>query len=74
VGFGASGHPVIEPNYFLVHDQSQRFFDRPSVDAMLSSGWTVLSIEHQTTTKYVQTRALWEVMAQTAAGSSSGFS
>lgn len=64
--FGASGHPVIEPNYFLVDDRPKRFFDRPSVDALFSSGWTVLSMEHQTTKKYVRPKALWEVVVQPA--------
>ncbi len=70
--FGASGHPVIEPNYFVVDGQPKRFFDRPSVDALFDSGWAVLSTEHQTTTKYVRSKALWEVVAQKAAESSSG--
>lgn len=64
--FGASGHPVIEPDYFLVDGQPKRFFDRQGVDALFGSGWTVLSIEHQTTKKYVRSKALWEVVAQRA--------
>lgn len=62
--FGATGHPVIEPNYFRVDDQPKRFFDRPSVDALFGSGWHVRSAEHQTTMKYVQPKALWEVVAE----------
>lgn len=70
--FGATGHPVIEPNYFLVDGQPKRFFDRPSVDALFESGWAVLSTEHQTTKKYVRSKALWEIVAQKLAASSSG--
>jgi SAM-dependent methyltransferase len=69
--FGASGHPIIEPHYFLVDDQPKRFFDRPSVDALFDSGWAVLSTEHRTSKKYVRSKALWEVVAQKAAESTS---
>lgn len=70
--FGATGHPVIEPNYFLVDGQPKRFFDRPGVDALFESGWAVLSTEHRTTKKYVRSKALWETVAQKVAASSSG--
>lgn len=62
--FGAIGHPAIEPNYHLVDGQAKRFFDAASVDRLFASGWTVLSKEHHTTRKYVQIKALWEVVAR----------
>lgn len=65
--FGAQGHPAIEPHYFLVDGQPKRFFDRPGVDALFGSGWTVLSTEHHSTRKYLRSKALWEVVAQAAA-------
>ncbi len=64
--FGASGHPDIEPNYFLVDGQPKRFFDRPGVDALFDSGWVMLSTEHQTTRKYVRSKALWAIVARKA--------
>lgn len=62
--FGAEGHPEIEPNYFRVDGQPKRFFDEASVQALFADGWKVLSQEHQTTAKYIRTKALWEVVAQ----------
>lgn len=70
--FGATGHPVIEPNYFLVEGQPKRFFDRRGVDTLFESGWAVLSTEHHTTTKYARPKALWEIVAQKVAASSPG--
>lgn len=64
--FGAEGHPEIEPNYCLVDGQPKRFFDEKSVDLLFAEGWNVLSKTHQTTNKYVRTKALWEVVAQRA--------
>ncbi|MBI3101189.1 MAG: class I SAM-dependent methyltransferase [Burkholderiales bacterium] len=62
--FGAAGHPEIEPNYYLVDGQPKRFFDENSVAELFASGWKVLSKEHQTTNKYIRSKALWEVIAQ----------
>lgn len=66
--FGASGHPLIEPNYFMVDGSPKRFFDRAAVDALFSRGWTVRSCEHFTTRKYLRAKALWEVVAERAGG------
>jgi SAM-dependent methyltransferase len=62
--FGATGHPAIEPNYYLVDGQAKRFFDEQGVDELFATGWKVLSREHQTTNKYVRKKALWEVVVQ----------
>ncbi len=62
--FGATGHPAIEPNYYLVDGQAKRFFDEASVDAAFGQGWKVLSKQHKITKKYLQSKALWEVIAQ----------
>ena len=60
--FGACGHAVIEPNYYLVDGQPKRFFDEASVDQLFARGWQVLSKEHRVTTKYIHKKALWEVV------------
>ena len=65
--FGAVGHPEIEADYYLVDGAPKRFFSEPSVRAMFSAGWTVLSLEHFATRKYVRTKALWEAVVQRAA-------
>ncbi|MBZ8140639.1 SAM-dependent methyltransferase [Rubrivivax gelatinosus] len=62
--YGATGHPAIEPDYYLVDGQPKRFFDQRSTADLFSSGWQVLSMEHHTTRKYVRQKALWEVAAR----------
>lgn len=62
--FGASGHPLIEENYFLVDGQPKRFFDEQAIDTIFANGWKVLSKEHMLTRKYVQKKALWELVLQ----------
>lgn len=64
--FGATGHPAIEPDYYLVDGQPKRFFDERCTAALFASGWQLLSMEHQTTRKYVRQKALWEVVARRA--------
>jgi SAM-dependent methyltransferase len=61
--FGAVGHSIIEDNYYMVDGQPKRFFDERAVHNLFSSGWRVLSKEHLQTRKYVQKKALWEVIA-----------
>ena len=62
--FGASGHPQIEPNYFLVDGQPRRFFDRDAVCVLFSDGWKQLSLAHVVTRKYIRAKALWEVILE----------
>ncbi len=61
--FGAVGHPELEPNYYLVDGSPKRFFSEAAAREMFSDGWTVVSLEHFVTTKYIQSKALWEVVA-----------
>ncbi len=60
--FGASGHPEIEPNYFLVDGAPKRFFDEAGVKSLFARGWRCQSLEHVVTRKYLQSKALWEVV------------
>lgn len=60
--FGATGHPEIEPSYYLVDGSPKRFFDEQAVRELFAQGWTMLSLEHFTTRKYVLQKALWEVV------------
>lgn len=62
--YGASGHPEIEKDYYLVDGKPKRFFDREAVDALFGAGWTQLSVEHAYTTKYKNPKALWEVIVE----------
>jgi SAM-dependent methyltransferase len=60
--FGASGHPIIEPNFFRVGGEPKRFFDASDVDRLFGAGWRRLSLEHFVTRKYFRPKALWEVV------------
>lgn len=62
--FGATGHPRIEPNFFMVDGDPKRFFDEASIATLFAEGWTQLSLEHFTTRKYVRSKALWEVILE----------
>jgi SAM-dependent methyltransferase len=62
--FGASGHPEIEPGYFLVDGRPKRFFDRDSVCALFADGWKQLSLAHFVTRKYIRAKALWEIVLE----------
>ena len=68
--FGASGHPVIEPNYFLVDGDPKRFFDAPALDALFGGAWTCLSRKHVLTTKYPKPKAVWELVLVSGSGGS----
>jgi len=65
--YGASGHPRISENYYLVDGDPKRFFDRDSVIKLFASGWRVLSMEEQITHKYEHPKALWEIVLETVA-------
>ena len=62
--FGASGHPVIEENYFLVDGQPKRFFDERNLQELFAAGWQTLSREHRVSQKYSRKKALWELVLQ----------
>jgi SAM-dependent methyltransferase len=64
LNFGATGHPEIEPNFYLVNGEPKRFFDGPSVHRLFATGWRFISQEHFVTQKYVKPKALWEVILE----------
>jgi len=60
--FGASGHPPIAENYYLVDGAPKRFFDRAAVDRLFASGWSTLGIEEKMIDRYDHPKAVWEVV------------
>jgi hypothetical protein len=64
--FGASGHPEIEPNFFMVQGAPKRFFNEAAITSLFAEGWNTLSLEHFVTKKYVRSKALWEVVLERA--------
>jgi SAM-dependent methyltransferase len=65
--FGASGHPRIEDDYYLVDGEPKRFFGRAAVDRLFSSGWRMLSAEERTINRYDLPKAAWEVVLEKGA-------
>jgi SAM-dependent methyltransferase len=62
--FGASGHPELEPSFFLVKGEPKRFFDEASIESLFAQGWNSLSLEHFVTSKYIKPKALWELILE----------
>jgi SAM-dependent methyltransferase len=62
--FGASGHPRIDEDYYLVDGAPKRFFDRAAVDRLFSPGWRMLSIEERTIDRYDLPKSVWEVVLE----------
>ena len=62
--FGASGHPRIEDDYYLVEGEPKRFFGRAAVDRLFSSGWRMQSAEERTIDRYDLPKAAWEVVLE----------
>lgn len=60
--FGASGHEMIEPNFYLVDSQPKRFFDRRSLVTLFSKGWEMKCIEAMVIDRYAHPKAVWEVV------------
>jgi SAM-dependent methyltransferase len=67
--YGASGHPEISANYYLVDGTPKRFFDR---DAMLHlfgessrrQAWNFLHLEERVIQRYERPKAIWEAVLE----------
>jgi SAM-dependent methyltransferase len=64
---GASGHPRLDENYYLVDGQPKRFFDQAAIEALFGAEWKVLHLEHRIVHRYEHPKALWELLAEPAA-------
>lgn len=62
--FGASGHPRLEENLYLVEGKPKRFFDRLAVESLFASGWRTLSIEEHVIERYSKPKVVWEVILE----------
>jgi SAM-dependent methyltransferase len=72
VHHGATGHPRIADNFYLVDGAPKRFFDRAAVDALFGDGWRILSCKEHVVDRYEQPKALWEVIAERATLATNG--
>ncbi len=64
--FGASGHPQLEEQYYLVNGQPKRFFDRAAIDALCAADWTLLHCEQHVVHRFAHPKSLWEVVLENA--------
>lgn len=62
--FGASGHPEIEKDFYLVDGAPKRFFDRKAVDRLFRHGWRMLAIEEKVIDRYDQPKSVWEAVLE----------
>ncbi|WP_425067592.1 class I SAM-dependent DNA methyltransferase [Reyranella sp.] len=62
--FGASGHPQIEKDFYLVDGAPKRFFDQEAVDRLFAHGWRVLAIEEKVIDRYDHPKTVWEVVLE----------
>ena len=68
--FGAAGRPPIDDDYYLVEGGPKRFFDRPAIDHLFSSGWHRISTEERTIDRYDLPKVVWEVVLEKTVGQS----
>lgn len=62
--YGATGHALIEANYYRVDGESKRFFDQAAIERLFADGWRILSREQYTTHKYPLPKVVWEVVLE----------
>jgi SAM-dependent methyltransferase len=61
---GASAHPAIAENFYLVHGEPKRFFDGAAVDRLFAEGWRVLHKKEGVIARYDHPKSVWEVVLE----------
>ncbi len=64
LNFGATGHPEVEPGYYLVNGEYKRFFTRQSLIALGNRHWKLHNMEELTIHRYGSEKVVWEVVVQ----------
>lgn len=62
--YGASGHPQIAENYYLVDGEPKRFFDREGVLRLFAGAWNFLHLEQQVIQRYARPKVIWEAVLE----------
>jgi SAM-dependent methyltransferase len=62
--FGASGHPRIDDDYYMVDGEPKRFFDRAATERLFARGWRTLSLEERVIDRYDHPKWLWETILE----------
>ena len=65
--FGASGHPEIEPYYYMVEGEPKRFFDRAALERLFAGGWRMLGLEEHIIHRYIRPKSAWEAVLEPVA-------
>ncbi len=61
---GASGHPEIAANYYLVDGKPKRFFDREGVLRLFEGAWNFLHLEQHVIQRYEHPKVIWEAVLE----------
>lgn len=64
--FGASGHPEIEPDYYMVDGEPKRFFNRAAVERLFAGGWRTIALEEKVIDRYERPKFVWEAVLEVA--------
>ena len=65
--FGASGHPRIDDDYYMVDGEPKRFsFDRAATERLFARGWRRLSLEERVIDCYDPPKWVWETILEKA--------
>ena len=62
--FGASGHPRIDDDYYLVDGEPKRFFDRAATVRLFADGWQMLNLEEGVIDRYDHPKWVWETVLE----------
>jgi SAM-dependent methyltransferase len=62
--YGASGHPAIAENFYLVDGELKRFFDRAAIDRLFAQGWRSLHKKEGVIARYDHPKSVWEVILE----------
>ena len=62
--FGASGHPRIDDDYYMVDGEPKRFFDRAATERLFARGWRTLSLEEGMIDRYECPKWVWETILE----------
>ena len=65
--FGASGHPRIEGDYYMVDGAPKRFFDRAAIERLFARSWRILHNEEGVIDRYDHPKSVWEVVLEKTA-------
>jgi hypothetical protein len=60
--YGASGHPKLAENFYLVDGSPKRFFDRSTLTALFGTGWHMLHLEERVIHRYERPKSIWEAI------------